>query len=332
MKKILKVLGILFGLLILVVIGGMTYVKLALPDVGEAPEMKVEITPARVERGEYLAQHVALCADCHGTRDYSRFSGPMVPGTVGKGGELFDQKMGFPGSFTSKNITPYGIGNWTDGEIYRAITTGVSRDGHAFFPVMPYPYYGRMNEEDVKSIVAYLRTIQPIESKPADSKPDFPMNFILNTIPKKANPMPLPAPGDELATGEYLITMAGCAECHTPAEQGQIVPEKMFSGGRAFDLPTGTVYSANITSDKATGIGSWTKEAFVNRFRAYADSGYVPHKVGPNEMQTIMPWTMYGGMKPEDLGAIYTYLMSIKPINNPVPQKFKPRESEVASR
>lgn len=332
MKKVLKVIGIVLGVAVVGVIGAMAYVKLALPDVGAAPEMKVDITPARLARGEYLAQHVALCADCHSTRDYSRFSAPLTPGTLGKGGELFDQKMGFPGSFTSKNITPYGIGDWTDGEIYRAITTGVSRDGHAFFPVMPYPYYGRMNEEDAKSIVAYLRTLKLIENKPADSKADFPFNFILNTIPQKANPMPLPDPGDELASGEYLTTMAGCVECHTPADRGQIIPEKMFSGGRVFELPTGTLHSANITPDKETGIGTMTKEAFVARFRAYADSGYVPHQIGPNDMQTIMPWTMYGGMKPEDLGAIYTYLMTVKPIKNPVPEKFKPREKAVASR
>ena len=331
MKKVLKVIGLTLGVAVVGVIGAMTYVKLALPDVGAAPEMKVEITPARVARGEYLAQHVALCADCHSTRDYSRFAAPPLPGTLGMGGELFDQKMGFPGSFTSKNITPYGIGEWTDGEVYRAITTGVSRDGHAFFPVMPYPYYGRMNEEDAKSIVAYLRTLKPIEHKPADSKADFPFNFILNTIPQKANPMPLPASGDEQATGEYLTTMAGCAECHTPAERGQIVPEKMFSGGRVFELPTGTLYSSNITPDKETGIGTWTKEAFVARFRAYADSSYVPHKVGPNEMQTMMPWTMYGGMKPEDLGAIYTYLMTVQPIKKLMPEKFKAREKAVAS-
>ncbi|WP_373513697.1 c-type cytochrome [Persicitalea sp.] len=333
MKKVLKVVGIVLGVALVGVIGAMAYVKLALPNVGAALEMKVEITPARVARGEYLAQHVALCADCHSTRDYSLFSGPMTPGTLGKGGEVFDQKMGFPGSFTSKNITPYGIGNWTDGEIYRAITTGVSRDGHAFFPVMPYPYYRHMNEEDAKSIVAYLRTLPPIKNKPADSKPDFPMNFILNTIPKKAEPMPLPDPNNELAKGKYLTNMAGCAECHTLAEQGQIVAEKIFSGGRSFELPTGTLYSANITPDQATGIGSWTKEAFVARFRAYADSGYVPQKVGPNEMQTIMPWTMYGGMKPEDLGAIYTYLMSVEPIRNQVKEKFKPRsETAVVAR
>ena len=332
MKKAVKIIGILVGVIVLAVGATMAYVSLALPNVGEAPEMVIEPTPARVARGEYIANHVAVCMDCHSTRDYSLYSAPLVPGTLGKGGELFNQQMGFPGSFTSKNITPYGIGDWTDGEIYRAITTGVSRDGHAFFPVMPYPYYRNMNEEDVKSVVAYLRTLKPIEYTPEVSKPDFPFNFILNTIPQKAEPLPRPDPNDELAVGKYVVTMAGCVECHTPAEKGQIVADKRFSGGREFALPSGVLRTANITPDKETGIGTWTKEAFVARFKAYADSSYVPQKVAPGEMQTIMPWTMYAGMTEKDLGAMYTYLMSIEPIKNSIPEKFTPANKTVAQR
>ncbi|WP_080055152.1 c-type cytochrome [Spirosoma aerolatum] len=324
MKKALKVIGIVLGVVVLGVVGVMAYVKLALPDVGEAPALKVKATPARIARGEYLANHVTVCMDCHSTRDYTLFSAPLTAGTLGKGGEMFNQQMGFPGSFTSKNITPFGIGSWTDGEIYRAITTGVSRDGHAFFPVMPYPYYAKMNDEDVQSIIAYLRTIKPIESKPAESKADFPFNFILNTIPKKAEPMAMPDTANELATGQYLVMIAGCVECHTQVDQGRIIPEKSFAGGREFAMPNGTLYTANITPDKETGIGSWTKEAFIARFKTYG-ADYKAHKVGPNDFQTIMPWTMYGGMTEKDLGAMYTYLMSIKPISNKVADKFKPR-------
>lgn len=324
MKKVFKVIGIVISVLALGVVVLLAYVKLALPNVGEAPSLKVDATPQRIERGAYLANHVTVCIDCHSTRDYTLFSGPLAPGTIGKGGEQFNQQMGFPGSFTAKNITPYGIGNWTDGEVYRAITTGVSRDGHAFFPVMPYPYYGKMGDEDVQSIIAYLRTLKPIENKPAESKADFPFNFILNTIPVKADPMPLPDPKDELATGKYLVMIAGCVECHTQVDKGQIIKEKSFAGGRDFKLPSGTLYTSNITPDKETGIGSWTKESFIARFKTYADSSYKPQKLGPNDFQTVMPWMMYAGMKEQDLGAIYTYLMSLKPIPNKVTEKFKP--------
>ena len=144
--------------------------------------------------------------------------------------------------------------------------------------------------------------------------------------------MPLPDPNDELAVGKYVITMAGCVECHTPFERGKIVADKKFSGGREFALPSGTLHTANITPDKETGIGGWTKEAFVERFKAYADSSYVPQKVAAGEMQTIMPWMMYAGMSEKDLGAIYTYLMSLEPIKNSIPEKFTPANKAVASR
>ena len=103
-------------LLIIGVIGMLTYLKVALPNVGEAPELTVEITPERLERGKYLANHVNLCMDCHGQRDWETFSGPLVEGTGGKGGEIFNQDFGFPGAYYAKNITPFHLGDWTDGE------------------------------------------------------------------------------------------------------------------------------------------------------------------------------------------------------------------------
>lgn len=330
MKKTVKIIGILVSVVVLAAGVALAYVSFGLPNVGAAPDLEIERTPVRVARGEYIANHVAVCMDCHSTRDFTRFGGPVVPGTQGRGGEPFDQTAGFPGSFTSKNITPYGLGTWTDGEIYRAITTGVGRDGHAFFPVMPYTYYRHMNEEDAKSVVAYLRTLKPIENTPPASKADFPFNFIINTIPQKADPFPLPDPSDEVATGHYLITMAGCAECHTPAENGQIIADKKFSGGREFAMSSGTLHTPNLTPDKETGIGHWTKEAFVARFKMYADSSYVPPKLAPDEMQTLMPWTLFAGMTEKDLGAIYAYLMSIKPIKNSVPERFTPTPKTVA--
>ncbi|MFN8352978.1 MAG: c-type cytochrome [Spirosomataceae bacterium] len=327
MKKLFKILGYLLGIVVVVVAGVLAYVSFALPNVGDAPDIKVERTPERIKRGEYLANHVMLCMDCHSTRDYSLFSAPLTPGTLGKGGETFNQQMGFPGVFTSKNITPFGIGNWTDGEIYRAITCGVSRDGHAFFPVMPYLYYSSMDDEDVKSIIAYVRTIPSIENTPAPSKPDFPFNFILNTIPHKPTPTKRPDTTDVVAYGKYIATMAACPECHTPVDKGQIIPEQMYSGGRTFQMPTGVLTTPNITFDKETGIGGWTKEAFIARFKAYADSSYKPAKLGPNDFQTIMPWIMYAGMNKQDIGAIYEYLKTVKPIKNAIPERFKPNKS-----
>lgn len=315
MKKVFKILGILLLLVIIGVIGMLTYVKTALPNVGDAPDLSVEITPERLERGAYLANHVALCMDCHGKRDWSVFSGPLVDGTGGKGGEAFNQDFGFPGAYYAKNITPAHLGNWTDGEIFRAITTGVSKDGSALFPVMPYPYYGQMDKEDIYSIIAYVRSLPSIENEVPPSSSDFPMNFIINLIPKPAQFTKIPDPSDELAYGKYLYNASGCTECHTQQVQGQPKEELRNAGGFEFILPTGgVVRSSNITQDEKTGIGTWTKEMFVNKFKTYVDTNYVDIKVEQGDYNTVMPWKMYAGMDTTDLEAIYTYLKTVEPI------------------
>ncbi|HRH39076.1 MAG TPA: hypothetical protein PK760_12055 [Flavobacteriales bacterium] len=184
MKTVLKIIGVLALLLI----GALIYITQALPNIKVNTDLKVEPTPERIARGEYLAHSVCVCMDCHSTRDWNKFSGPLVPGTLGKGGERFDETMNFPGTFFSKNITPFSLKNWSDGEIYRAITSGVSKDGHPFFPVMPYPNYNKLDTEDVYAIIAYLRTLPEQDNVPEPSKPAFPVNIILHTIPEPAAP------------------------------------------------------------------------------------------------------------------------------------------------
>jgi mono/diheme cytochrome c family protein len=324
MKTFFKIASIVLVILVVIIVGALTYIKAALPNVGDPPDLKVDATAERIARGKYLANSVNVCMDCHSTRDWSKFSGPIKPGTNGKGGERFDHTLGFPGIYFSKNITPAGISRYSDGELFRVITTGVNKEGHAMFPVMPYPYYGKMDEEDIFSIIAYLRTLDPIENAVEPSVSDFPMNFILNTIPAKGEPTKRPDPSDELASGAYLVNAAGCIECHTKAEQGQIDRTMAFAGGRDFQMPDGSIIrSSNITSDIETGIGNYTKEAFIQRFKMYADSAYVAPGVAPGEFNTIMPWTMYATMTTQDLGAIYTYLKTIDPIKNKV-VKFTP--------
>lgn len=319
MKKFLKILSILLLLIVMAIGALLLYVKAALPNVGEAEDVKIDYTAERIARGEYLANCVNVCMDCHSTRDWSKFSGPLVPGTLGKGGERFDQSVGMPGVFISKNITPEGISRYTDGELFRVITTGVTKEGRAMFPLMPYPYYGKMDREDIFSIIAYIRSLSHIKNEVPESIPDFPMNFILNTIPQKAALEKKPDPSDELAYGAYLTNASGCVECHTPVDKGQILREFAFGGGREFQFPDGSIVrSSNISPSTTNGIGNWTKESFVARFKAYADSGYVAPTVNPGEFNTIMPWTMYGKMKEEDLAAIYTYLKTVKPIDKVV--------------
>jgi mono/diheme cytochrome c family protein len=325
MKKIFKILAIIVAVAVLAVAGILLYIKAALPNVGPAPGFTVETNPARVKHGEYLANHITVCIDCHSKRDFAIWSGPITPGTLGQGGEAFTQDYGFPGKFYARNITPENLANWTDGEIYRTITTGVDKNGKALFNVMPYQRYAKMDPEDIKDIIAYIRTLKPVKNYTPPSEADFPVNFILNTIPKKAEPEKRPEVSNTLAYGGYLVNAAACSECHTKAEKGKVVGEP-FAGGFEFTLPGGTLRSPNITPDNDNGIGKWPEELFLTKFKQYTDSSHRNLKVRPGDLQTIMPWTMYAGMDSADLKAIYTYLRTIKPVNQPV-EKWTPKQA-----
>jgi mono/diheme cytochrome c family protein len=317
-KKALKVIG---ALLLLVVVGigaAVAYIKMALPDVGPAPQLKIESTPALRARGAYLANHVTLCMDCHSTRDWSRFSGPLAAGTLGQGGEVFGPELGFPGTFVSRNITPAAVGTFTDGELYHAITTGVTRDGSALFNIMPYANYGKMDPEDITAIVAYVRSLAPINHPIPSPKADFPVNILINTMPQKAAPQKRPAPEDTLAYGAYMTNAAACIVCHTKHEKGQPVGQP-YAGGFEFNLGGGNIVrSPNITPDD-TGIKATTRDDFIARFKAYANpAAAAAVDMNKGEMQTVMPWTMYAGMTEQDLGAIYDYLRTLAPVQNSV--------------
>ncbi|MCC6753723.1 MAG: c-type cytochrome [Saprospiraceae bacterium] len=319
MKRILKFAGYLVVVVVVGIALLLTYVKTMLPDVGNAPDLNVEKSEAQIERGRYLANHVMVCMDCHSKRDWTRYSGPLVEGTLGQGGEVFDQNMGFPGKFVASNISPHGVGNWTDGEIFRAVASGVGRDGRPLFPIMPYPNAAQLDESDIHAVIAYLRTLAPVANDPPASKADFPMNFIIHTIPAKPNFQKMPPASDRLAHGRYLVTAAGCRDCHTRQEKGKFVGPD-FGGGFAFHFPDGSVTTSSNITPHATGIGNWPEEQFVMRFKQYVDSGYVAPRVAAGEKQTPMPWTMYAGMTNEDLSAMYAYLKTLTPVDNSVVQ------------
>lgn len=320
MKKAIRYIILAVVSIFLIIMIFSAYTFLALPNVGKPEELKVELTPMKVERGKYLAYHVMMCADCHSQRDFSKFSGPPKPGTEFVGGDNFDQTMGFPGRFVSSNITAYGIGDWTDGELFRLITTGVNKDGNPIFPVMPYHNFGRIDREDVEAVIAYLRTLDAVETQHPESKADFPFNIILRTMPQKANFIEKPAKSNRVAYGEYMFTAAACADCHTNFEKGKFIGP-LGGGGREFLFPDGSIVrSANLTPHE-TGIKNFTSEAFVQLFKKYADSSYVAHNVAPGDFQTLMPWIMYSGMEEDDIKAIYEYLQTLTPYEHAV-QRF----------
>jgi hypothetical protein len=290
--------------------------------VGPASDEKIISSPALVERGKYLVYHVSLCIDCHSAHNENIFGRPEKPGTEGQGGELFGKEAGFPGNIYARNITPYGIGDWTDGEVIRAITTGVSKDGHALFPLMPYGNFGKMAKDDIYAIVAYIRTLKPVKNDVPPTKLDFPLNFIVNSMPKPADPQTRPDEKSSVAYGKYMVNASGCFICHTKMNKGTPLEGMEYAGGEEFPLPgRGIVRAANITPDKATGIGTWSREQFIARFKAYDTPAAKNLPVKDKEFQTVMPWMYFNGKTEEDLGAIYDFLRTVKPIENKV-EKF----------
>ncbi|WP_367916323.1 cytochrome c [Leadbetterella sp. DM7] len=321
MKTLKKTGLILAGLVTVILAAALLVLFLYFPNVDPAPDLKVELTPEKIKRGEYLANSVTVCMDCHSQRDWESYAGPPKPGTLGMGGELFAREFGFPGIFYSKNITPFALKDWTDGEIYRTITSGVNREGEALFPVMPFHLYSRLHDDDIHSIIAYLRTLPPIENTVPERTVDFPFNLILRTLPIRKSPVGrIPPKSDPVAYGAYMTTAAGCIECHTPVKDGQLIEDQVFSGGREFAMPGGTLISPNITPDE-TGLGHWTADQFVQTFKQYQDSTWKSPRLTVNDPNTLMPWIMYSHMEEDDLRAIFAYLQTLPPVSRTV-QKF----------
>ena len=129
--------------------------------------------------------------------------------------------------------------------------------------------------------------------------------------------------GDLVARGAYLMAASGCADCHTPIdEQGAPLPGRDFAGGMVFSPNgVGLVRSANLTPDADTGIGGWTEQQFVDKFRAFRGVPARRLEGAERQQQTEMPWLDYAGMTDDDLAAIYAYLRTVKPVTNRV-QKF----------
>ncbi|HWR53349.1 MAG TPA: cytochrome c [Bryobacteraceae bacterium] len=267
-------------------------------------------TPAQVERGQYIFK-IADCSGCHSERDFSRFAGPVVAGGTGKG-MVFPPELGLPGKVVAPNITPdreTGIGAWSDQEKIRAIRDGVGRDGKVLFPMMPSHFYRAMSDRDVDSLVAYMNTLAPVKnSLPRTALPPG----LQLPLPQAAGKVPHPDKADRVKYGKYLVTIAACADCHTPMGPQGLDTTKMFAGGREFNFPGGMrSVSANLTPDPETGIGKWTEDQFVKRFRIYEPylKAGAP-KVEPHAF-TIMPWLMLADADEEDLRAMYAYLRSI---------------------
>lgn len=317
MKKAMLILAAV------VLVAGAAFAALVLkrPATQSPSGIKVPMTAERIERGKYIFEQLADCAGCHSERNWEKFSAPVYDGRAGVGGP-FPKEMGLPGKVVAPNLTPdpeTGLGNWTDGEKIRAIREGISKDGRALFAFMPYTKYRDMSDEDVQSVVAYLNSLPPVKNRLPRTELDFPVNHLNKFAPAPVTKrVAAPDRNNKLKYGEYLVKVAGCIDCHSQLDKGEPIAGKEYAGGFEFNFPANSVRSANITPDEETGLGKWSEDRFVAKFKGYANMTYdnAPRMTQVNF--TLMPWMNMSQLSEQDLRAIYAFLRTVKPVHNPV--------------
>jgi len=321
MKRPLRIAGF-------VVLGLFMLVAAALPvTVGTRPiigararaltDRRFAATAPRLERGRYLVNAVSGCMSCHAEPDWQAPGFPAKAGTAG-GGRVWDRE-GLP-FLTAPNITPdreTGAGSWTDDMLARAIREGIGHDGRTLFPVMPYTQYRAMSDEDLASVIVYLRTLPALKRPlPATAVP-FPVSRLINAVPQPVTlPVPDPDRRNTVAYGDYLTRLGACRDCHTPVDaRNQPIAALEFSGGFTLTGPYGRVASRNITPDPS-GIPYYDVSLFVEAMR----TGMVKAR----RLHDAMPWTSYGRQSEADLRAIFAYLQTVPRVKHRIDNTLPP--------
>jgi len=271
-----------------------------------------------LERGQYLANGVSGCVYCHSEHDLRNTDEP-VPASQWGGGQVLPY-LGLPGRVVANNLTSdsqTGAGSWTDDQLARAIREGVGHDGRALFPIMPYPRFHSMSDEDLASIVVYLRSLPPVNRELPSTEIVFPVKYLIRNAPVPLQgAVASPDPANRLAYGKYLITIGGCEDCHTPAHNGQDIPGMDFAGGFLLQVPGETASAAaNLTRD-ASGIGYYDEALFLE---AMCTGSVRARKLSP-----LMPFAVYRNMTDDDLKAIFAYLRTVKAVRHRVDNSLPP--------
>jgi mono/diheme cytochrome c family protein len=307
----------LFAILLLAVVGGLTAIGWQIvlgPDARPVTSVPFEVTEARLARGKYLAEGPTHCFFCHTEHD---FSTPEYPSIAAKKGAGWVMPIPELNHIASRNITAdreTGLGDWSDDEIARAIREGVRKDGSALFPLMPYLEFATLDDEDVKSIVVYLRTIPAVKNTVPTRQLPGPLEYIVKTMPKPlTTPQPSHAASTPAERGKYLVTVAGCGSCHTPTDaEGAPLPGLSFAGGGFFQLPDQRgklVFTANITPDPS-GIAHYDE----GRFRETLRTGQIPGRM----LNHVMPFEAFRNMTDEDISDIFAFVKTVPAVKHRV--------------
>jgi mono/diheme cytochrome c family protein len=278
-------------------------------------------TVARLERGRYIVEGPAHCFQCHSEVDWEKPGAQPKQGKKGAGTIFPEAGMEW---LVAPNITPdreTGAGNWTDEQFARAIREGVGHDGRRLFPMMPYMNFREMSDEDLASVVVYLRSISPVRNVVPKTVLAEAVKGSLPPHQPIAEAVKGPDMSNPVERGKYLVTLGNCMSCHTPMnQQGQPIMQLAFAGGMRFTGPWGELSSANITPDPS-GISYYDEAMFVKTLRT--------GQVGARKLNSIMPWGYFRNMTDEDLKAIFAYLRTVTPVRHRIDNTEVPTVCEV---
>lgn len=276
-----------------------------------------ERTPERLAHGKYLVEGVLGCLDCHSQQNGEPAPGAVPVFTARGGGRIMVHQNGLV--IAAPNISPdmeTGAGTWTDDQFARAIREGIGHDGRALFPIMPYQYFHSLSDEDLASVVVYIRSIEPVHNDLPKPQIPFPVSRLIKSAPEPVLTPIVYHESDRVSRGRYLTRVGSCLDCHTPEDQMHRKIKGMeFAGGRQIEgFPA---RSANITPDPS-GISYYNEDLFIRVIR----TGHV----GARPLNPPMPWWVFRNMSDEDLKSIFAYLRTVKPVHNRIDN------SEIASR
>jgi len=255
-----------------------------------------------VERGEYLVRGPAGCGNCHTPK------GPNGPDMANElGGFLVEKTPAFEA--WAVNITPGSrIADWSDEELARAIREGFRPDGTVIGPPMPIGLYRGLSDDDLYSIVAFLRTVPASDNSTPFSTYNIPLPPAYG--PPIDSVAAVPA-GVTVDYGAYLAgPVAHCIECHTPmGERGPKLDTHLGAGGFEFHGPWGVSVSPNLTTHE-DGLAGYSDE----ELKAMITQGIRPDG---SPMKPPMGYPHYAAMTAQDLDAIILYLRQLPPLPDP---------------
>lgn len=327
LKRILKILAWIVGAIIVLIIALVLYINATWdkPVSRRVPQMTAPRDSAHIVRGEFLFKNSATCWMCHGPN-----RSPNGPPSGGAVEDLRDLGPGF-GVWYIPNITAdeeTGIGKWTDGELVRLLREGIKKNGRPVF-IMPAERFNGLSDDDVLSVVAYLRSLPPVNNKVPDHQPSLVAKAlfafgVIKAQPEVVGAIQTPPRDITVKWGKYLTAHASlCMDCHSPVDinTGQFYKDSLLTGGnfpfgkkgpgQPEDAPA-FAFGRNLTSDPELGIGSWTEEQFLLAVR----TGMRPDST---VLTNHMPYAYIGLWPEDDLKAVFLYLKSVAPVHKKVP-------------